>query len=77
MTLALNLFSQGIDPGLVITTSTDRPHGRALQPTPRPSAHPYAGELAPIRRFGLHQAWRSRTGLEALAKRNDTLWEVP
>src|ERR1700757_4286215 len=77
MTLALNLFSQGIDPGLVITDIDEIvrtvEHCNQLPVHPR---HPYAGELVYTAFSGSHQD-AIKKGFEALAKRNDTLWEVP
>src|SRR5213076_2165076 len=77
VTLALNLFSQGIDPGLVITDIDDIvstvEHCNQLPVHPR---HPYAGELVYTAFSGSHQD-AIKKGFEALAKRNDPLWEVP
>jgi len=77
MTLALNLFSQGIDPGLVIGDIDEIvrtvEHCNQLPVHPR---HPYAGELVYTAFSGSHQD-AIKKGFEALAKRNDTLWEVP
>jgi len=77
MTLALNLFSQGIDPGLAISDIDEIvrtvEHCNQLPVHPR---HPYAGELVYTAFSGSHQD-AIKKGFEALAKRNDTLWEVP
>jgi 2-isopropylmalate synthase len=77
MTLALNLFSQGIDPGLVITDIDEIvrtvEHCNQLPVHPR---HPYAGELVYTAFSGSHQD-AIKKGFEALAKRTDDLWEVP
>jgi 2-isopropylmalate synthase len=77
MTLALNLFSQGIDPGLVITDIDaivrTVEHCNQLPVHPR---HPYAGELVYTAFSGSHQD-AIKKGFEALVKRNDDLWEVP
>jgi 2-isopropylmalate synthase len=77
MTLALNLFSQGIDPGLVITDIDEIvrtvEHCNQLPVHPR---HPYAGELVHTAFSGSHQD-AIKKGFEALAKRNDPFWEVP
>ena len=77
VTLALNLFSQGIEPGLVITDIDDIvrtvEHCNQLPVHPR---HPYAGELVYTAFSGSHQD-AIKKGFEALAKRNDPLWEVP
>ncbi len=77
MTLALNLFSQGIDPGLVINDIDEIvrtvEHCNQLPVHPR---HPYAGELVYTAFSGSHQD-AIKKGFDALAKRNDSLWEVP
>ena len=77
MTLALNLFSQGIDPALEIhdidETVRTVEHCNQLSVHPR---HPYAGELVYTAFSGSHQD-AIKKGFEALEKRNDELWEVP
>jgi 2-isopropylmalate synthase len=77
VTLALNLFSQGIDPGLVITDIDEIvrtvEHCNQLPVHPR---HPYAGELVHTAFSGSHQD-AIKKGFDALAKRNDDFWEVP
>src|SRR5437660_4354322 len=77
VTLALNLFSQGIAPVLVITDIDEIvrtvEHCNQLPVHPR---HPYAGELVYTAFSGSHQD-AIKKGFEALAKRNDPLWEVP
>jgi 2-isopropylmalate synthase len=77
LTLALNLFSQGVDPGLVITDIDEiartAEHCTRLPVHPR---HPYAGELVYTAFSGSHQD-AIKKGFEALKKRNDALWEVP
>src|SRR6202035_266466 len=77
MTLALNLYSQGVDPELTIA------HIDAIVETveycnrlPVHPRHPYAGELVYTAFSGSHQD-AIKKGFEALAKRNDELWEVP
>jgi 2-isopropylmalate synthase len=77
ITLALNLFSQGIDPGLVIT-DIDGVVRTAEYCTQLPvhERHPYAGELVYTAFSGSHQD-AIKKGFDALAKRNDELWEVP
>jgi 2-isopropylmalate synthase len=77
MTLAINLFSQGIDPGLVVNDIDEIvrtvEHCNQLPVHPR---HPYAGELVYTAFSGSHQD-AIKKGFDALAKRNDELWEVP
>jgi 2-isopropylmalate synthase len=77
MTLALNLFSQGIDPGLEIRDIDEIvrtvEYCNQLPVHPR---HPYAGELVYTAFSGSHQD-AIKKGFEALEKRNDDLFEVP
>ncbi len=77
MTLALNLFSQGVDPGLVITDINEIvrtvEYCNQLPVHPR---HPYAGELVFTAFSGSHQD-AIKKGLDDLARRNDGVWEVP
>src|SRR6266478_578594 len=77
ITLALNLFSQGIDPGLVITDIDDvvRTSEYCTQLPVHPR-HPYAGELVFTAFSGSHQD-AIKKGFDALKKRNDDFWEVP
>jgi 2-isopropylmalate synthase len=77
VTLALNLFSQGVDPGLVIDDINEvvrtAEYCTQLPVHPR---HPYAGELVFTAFSGSHQD-AIKKGLDDLARRNDRLWEVP
>ncbi len=77
MTLALNLFSQGVDPGLSVRDIDEvvriSEYCTQLPVHPR---HPYAGELVYTAFSGSHQD-AIKKGLEALEKRNDAIWEVP
>src|SRR5204862_542637 len=77
VTLALNLFSQGVDPGLVVTDIDDvvRTSEYCTQLPVHPR-HPYAGELVFTAFSGSHQD-AIKKGFDALVKRNDELWEVP
>jgi 2-isopropylmalate synthase len=77
ITLALNLFSQGVDPGLVVTDIDDvvRTSEYCTQLPVHPR-HPYAGELVFTAFSGSHQD-AIKKGFDALQKRNDDLWEVP
>jgi 2-isopropylmalate synthase len=77
ITLALNLFSQGVDPGLVLT-DIDAVVRTAEYCTQLPvhPRHPYAGELVFTAFSGSHQD-AIKKGFDALEKRNDALWEVP
>jgi 2-isopropylmalate synthase len=77
ITLALNLFSQGIDPGLDVRDIDDvvRTSEYCTQLPVHPR-HPYAGELVYTAFSGSHQD-AIKKGFDALRKRNDDLWEVP
>ena len=77
ITLALNLFSQGVDPGLVVTDIDDvvRTSEYCTQLPVHPR-HPYAGELVFTAFSGSHQD-AIKKGFQALQKRNDDFWEVP
>ena len=77
VTLALNLFTQGVDPGLVVDDIGDvvrvSEYCTQLPVHPR---HPYAGELVFTAFSGSHQDAINK-GLKALAKSNSGKWEVP
>ena len=76
-TLALNLFTQGVDPELDLS-NIDAIRGTAedctgLQVHPR---HPYAGELVYTAFSGSHQDAINK-GFTARRTANDPVWEVP
>jgi 2-isopropylmalate synthase len=77
MNLALNLFSQGVDPGITVRDIDEVvrtvEYCNQLPVHPR---HPYAGELVYTAFSGSHQD-AIKKGFEALEKRNDELFEVP
>ncbi|HTH98146.1 MAG TPA: 2-isopropylmalate synthase [Stellaceae bacterium] len=77
ITLALNLMTQGVDPKLTIQDINEVvrtvEYCNQLPVHPR---HPYAGELVFTAFSGSHQD-AIKKGFDALAKRNDTMWEVP
>lgn len=77
ITLALNLFSQGVDPELDITDINElrrvAEHCNQLPVHPR---HPYVGDLVYTAFSGSHQD-AIKKGFEAMAKTGQTLWEVP
>jgi 2-isopropylmalate synthase len=77
VTLALNLFSQGVDPGLIVDDINEivRTSEYCTQLPVHPR-HPYAGELVFTAFSGSHQD-AIKKGLDDLARRNDKLWEVP
>jgi 2-isopropylmalate synthase len=77
LTLALNLLTQGIDPGLdvaqidAITAVYERCTRLPVHPR-----HPYAGELVHTAFSGSHQDAISK-GLRARERDGQQLWEVP
>lgn len=77
VTLALNLYTQGIDPGLKFdnmrTIVRTAEHCNGLPVHPR---HPYAGELVFTAFSGSHQD-AIRKGFSAHEARNDGIWEMP
>ncbi len=77
VTLALNLYTQGISPGLDFSNMDDVigtvEHCNNL---PIHSRHPYAGELVFTAFSGSHQD-AIKKGFAAQAERNDGLWDVP
>ena len=77
VTVALNMYTQGIDPGLDFS-DIDRvietvEYCNQLPVHPR---HPYGGELVFTAFSGSHQD-AIKKGFEAQATRNDDLWRVP
>ncbi len=77
VTLALNLYTQGIDPGLAFW-DIDRIARVAEQCTRLPvhPRHPYAGELVYTAFSGSHQD-AIRKGFEALVESRSDHWAVP
>jgi 2-isopropylmalate synthase len=77
VTLALNMFTQGVDPGLTIDNigALVRTSEYCTQLPVHPR-HPYAGDLVFTAFSGSHQD-AIKKGFDALARRNDDLWEVP
>jgi 2-isopropylmalate synthase len=77
VTLALNLYSQGIDPGLALWDIDEvvrvAEHCNRIPVHPR---HPYAGELVYTAFSGSHQD-AIRKGIAALERAESDLWEVP
>ncbi len=77
VTLALNLFSQGVDPKLdfsdIYEVMRTVEHCNQLPVHPR---HPYAGELVFTAFSGSHQD-AIKKGFAAMRKSNSPLWEVP
>jgi len=77
ITLAMNLFSQGIDPGLRLS-DIDEVVRVAEEATRMPvhPRHPYAGKLVYTAFSGSHQD-AIRKGFAARAASRDPAWEVP
>ncbi len=77
VTLALNLYTQGVAPGLdfsdIEAVRKTVEYCTALPVHPR---HPYAGDLVFTAFSGSHQD-AIRKGFAAQARRNDDLWDVP
>ncbi len=77
VTLALNLYSQGVDPGLDLTDINEArriaEHCNQLPVHPR---HPYAGDLVYTAFSGSHQD-AIKKGFDAMEATGQTLWEVP
>ncbi|MGH1491867.1 MAG: 2-isopropylmalate synthase, partial [Acidimicrobiales bacterium] len=77
ITLALNLFSQGVDPELDLTRINElrriAEHCNQLPVHPR---HPYVGDLVYTAFSGSHQD-AIKKGFDAMAETGQTLWEVP
>ncbi|MFT3987019.1 2-isopropylmalate synthase [Aestuariivirga sp.] len=77
ITLAMNMFSQGIDPGLDCSNINDlvrmAEYCNQLPVHPR---HPYAGDLVFTAFSGSHQDAINK-GFKAMAASNRPLWEVP
>lgn len=77
VTLALNLYTQGVSPGLDLSDMRGLVHEvEYCTQLPVGPRHPYAGDLVFTAFSGSHQD-AIRKGFAAQAKRNDTFWEVP
>jgi 2-isopropylmalate synthase len=77
VTLALNLFTQGVDPGLDLSdiNALVRTSEYCTQLPVHPR-HPYAGDLVFTAFSGSHQDAINK-GLKALRASNSRIWEVP
>lgn len=77
VTLALNMFTQGVDPGL---DCSDIPRMKDVYEYSNqlriPERHPYVGELVYTAFSGSHQDAINK-GMKAFGKANKELWEVP
>jgi 2-isopropylmalate synthase len=78
VTLALNLFSQGVDPGLDLSELDEAARiVEECNELPIHPRHPYVGELVYTAFSGSHQD-AIKKGMEARARSGgDGLWEVP
>ncbi len=77
VTLALNLFTQGVDPGLDLRDiDALRATAEYCNQLPVHPRHPYAGELVFTAFSGSHQDAISK-GMRAIKQSNSGLWEVP
>ena len=77
ITLAMNLFSQGVDPGLDCSNINELVRmAEYCNQIPVHPRHPYAGELVFTAFSGSHQDAINK-GFKAMAASNSPLWEVP
>ncbi|KAB0679910.1 2-isopropylmalate synthase [Aureimonas leprariae] len=77
VTLALNLFTQGIDPGLDISDiNAIKDVYEYCNKLEIPERHPYVGELVYTAFSGSHQDAINK-GMKAKAVANSPFWEVP
>jgi 2-isopropylmalate synthase len=77
VTLALNMFTQGIDPGLDISDiNAIKDVYEYCNKLNIPERHPYVGELVYTAFSGSHQDAINK-GMKAKAVANSPLWEVP
>ncbi|MFA5121227.1 2-isopropylmalate synthase [Zavarzinia sp.] len=77
VTLALNMFTQGVDPKLVVNDIDElRRTAEYCNQLPVHPRHPYAGELVFTAFSGSHQD-AIKKGLNARRQQNDIVWEVP
>ena len=77
VTMALNLFTQGVDPGLDLSDiDAIRETVEHCNQLPVHQRHPYVGELVYTAFSGSHQD-AIKKGFEAQEKRNDPLFQVP
>ena len=75
--LALNLFSQGVDPELDFTRINETVAvSEECTQLPVPVRHPYAGELVYTAFSGSHQD-AIKKGMAAKEQANDPVWQVP
>jgi 2-isopropylmalate synthase len=77
VTLALNLLTQGVDPGLDLSRIDDcRRVVEACNQLPIDARHPYVGDLVYTAFSGSHQD-AIKKGMDEMTATDATLWEVP
>lgn len=77
ITLAMNMYSQGVDPGLDCSNINELVRmAEYCNQLPIHPRHPYAGELVFTAFSGSHQDAINK-GFKAMAASNSPLWEVP
>ena len=78
MNLALNLYSQGVDPDLDFShmNHIKQVYERVHRHEGPPSGHPYAGELVFTAFSGSHQDAINK-GVNYMAQKSSPYWEVP
>jgi 2-isopropylmalate synthase len=77
VTLAMNLFTQGVGPGLDLSDIDEaRRVAEECNQLPVHPRHPYAGDLVYTAFSGSHQD-AIKKGIEALNKSQQEVWEVP
>jgi len=77
ITLAMNMYSQGVDPGLDCSNINELVRmAEYCNQLPIHPRHPYAGELVFTAFSGSHQDAINK-GFKAMAASNAPLWEVP
>jgi 2-isopropylmalate synthase len=77
VTMALNLFTQGVDPGLDLSDiNAIRETVEHCNQLPVHQRHPYVGELVYTAFSGSHQD-AIKKGFEAQEKRNEPIFQVP
>jgi 2-isopropylmalate synthase len=77
VTLALNLLTHGVDPGLDVSRIDDcRRVVEACNQLPVDARHPYVGDLVYTAFSGSHQD-AIKKGMDEMAASGSSLWEVP
>jgi len=77
ITLGLNMFTQGVDPGLTFSDINNLVEtAEFCNQLPVHERHPYAGKLVHTAFSGSHQD-AIRKGMDAIREANSDVWEVP